>query len=196
MTATWSTAGDYRIVPFKVEHGVNANGYAFVELPRPGRFDVETARSLGVPEGPLFGRLQAGETVELPDGGEVRPEQVLGPPRPGRRIVFAGDTAPAASVLEVAKDADVLVHEATFAEEERERADETAHSTAAGAAGLAAAQAVRLLALTHLQPYFGPRSRGRHGRSSPRQSFRGTSISSTSGSRSGAAPDSSRAARE
>ena len=71
--------GDYRIVPFKVAHGVTANGYAFVELPRPGRFDVETARSLGVPEGPLFGRLQAGETVELPDGGEVRPEQVLGP---------------------------------------------------------------------------------------------------------------------
>ncbi len=149
--------GDYRIVPFKVAHGVAANGYAFVELPRPGRFDVETARALGVPEGPLFGRLQAGETVELPDGGEVRPEQVLGPPRPGRKIVLAGDTAPAASVLEVAKDAEVLVHEATFAEEERERADETAHSTAVGAAGVAAAAGVRMLALTHLSNrYFGP----------------------------------------
>jgi len=149
--------GDYRIVPFKVAHGVTANGYAFVELPRPGRFDVETARSLGVPEGPLFGRLQAGEAVQLPDGGEVRPEQVLGPPRPGRKIVFAGDTAPAASVLEISRDADVLVHEATFAEEERVRADETAHSTATGAAGLAAAAGVRMLALTHLSNrYFGP----------------------------------------
>ncbi len=149
--------GDYRIVPFKVAHGIAANGYAFVELPRPGRFDVETARALGVPEGPLFGRLQAGEPVELPDGGEVRPEQVLGPPRPGRKIVLAGDTAPAASVLEVAKDAEVLVHEATFAEEERERADETAHSTAVGAAGVAAAAGVRMLALTHLSNrYFGP----------------------------------------
>ena len=84
-TATSLDRGDYRILPFKVAHGVAANGYAFVELPRPGRFDVETARSLGVPEGPLFGRLQAGESVQLPDGGEVGPEQVLGPPRPGRQ---------------------------------------------------------------------------------------------------------------
>jgi ribonuclease Z len=149
--------GDYRIHVFAVSHGVPANGYALDELPRPGRFDVAAARALGVPEGPLFGRLQAGEAVALPSGGEVRPEQVLGPARPGRRIVLAGDTAPAASVLEVAREADVLVHEATFAEEERERADETLHSTAAGAAALAKAAAVRLLALTHLSNrYFGP----------------------------------------
>jgi ribonuclease Z len=149
--------GDYRILVFGVSHGVTANGYAFAELPRPGRFDVATARRLGVPEGPLFGRLQAGETVELPDGGEARPEQVLGPPRPGRRLVLAGDTAPAATVLEVAQHADLLVHEATFAEEERDRADETLHSTAAGAAALAKAAEVRMLALTHLSNrYFGP----------------------------------------
>ena len=149
--------GDYRILAVKVAHGVAANGYAFVELPRPGRFDVETARELGVPEGPLFGRLQAGETVELPDGGTVGPEQVLGPPRPGRKVVLAGDTAPAASVLEVSQGADVLVHEATFAEAERQRAEETLHSTAASAAALAKAAEVRLLALTHLSNrYFGP----------------------------------------
>ena len=149
--------GDYRILVFAVSHGVAANGYALAELPRPGRFDVVAARALGVPEGPLFGRLQAGEAVDLPDGGAVRPEQVLGPPRPGRRIVLAGDTAPAPGVLEAAQDADVLVHEATFAEEERERADETLHSTAAGAAALAKAAGVRLLALTHLSNrYFGP----------------------------------------
>jgi ribonuclease Z len=149
--------GEYRVLAFGVAHGVSANGYAFAELPRPGRFDLDAARSLGVPEGPLFGRLQAGETVELPDGGEVQPEQVLGPPRPGRKIVLAGDTAPAATVLEVAREADVLVHEATFAEEERERADETLHSTAAGAAALAKAAEVRMLALTHLSNrYFGP----------------------------------------
>ena len=148
--------GDYRIVVFRVAHGVTANGYAFVEVPRPGRFDVEAATALGVPPGPDFGRLQAGEPVRV-RGGEVRPEQVLGEPRPGRTIVLAGDTAPAASVLEVAQGADVLVHEATFAEEERERADETAHSTALGAARLASAAGVRMLALTHLSNrYFGP----------------------------------------
>ncbi|HET9213932.1 MAG TPA: ribonuclease Z [Gaiellaceae bacterium] len=149
--------GDYRIVVFRVEHAVGANGYAFVELPRPGRFDVAAAEALGVEAGPLFGRLQAGEPVALADGTTVAPEQVLGDPRPGRTIVLAGDTAPAATVLEVAQGADLLVHEATFAEEERTRADETAHSTAAGAARLASAAGVRMLALTHLSNrYFGP----------------------------------------
>jgi len=149
--------GDYRILVFGVSHGVAANGYAFAELPRPGRFDVEAARVLGVPEGPLFGRLQAGEAVKLPGGGDVRPEQVLGAARPGRKVVLTGDTAPAASVLEVAHEADLLVHEATFAEEERVRADETLHSTGAGAAALSRAAEVRMLALTHLSNrYFGP----------------------------------------
>jgi ribonuclease Z len=149
--------GDYRIVVFKVAHGVVANGYALVESSRPGRFDLERATALGVPEGPLYGRLQRGETVTLPDGRSVASEEVLGPPRPGRKIVLAGDTAPARSVLDVAREADVLVHEATFAAEEGERAAETAHSTAAGAAELARAAGVRMLVLTHLSNrYFGP----------------------------------------
>jgi ribonuclease Z len=148
---------DYRVEAFAVEHGVSANGYALVEAPRPGRFDVEKARRLGVPEGPLFGRLQNGETVELPAGTAVRSEQVLGPPRPGRKVVIAGDTRAASSVLEAARLADVLVHEATFAEEERERADETLHSTATSAAQLARDAEVGLLGLTHLSNrYFGP----------------------------------------
>jgi ribonuclease Z len=149
--------GDYRLVVFKVAHGVGANGYALVETPRPGRFDVEAAQSLGVPEGPLFGLLQRGETVALANGTTVAPDQVLGPPRPGRKIVLAGDTAPARSVLEIAREADVLLHEATFAATERERAAETAHSTAADAAELARAAGVRMLVLTHLSNrYFGP----------------------------------------
>jgi ribonuclease Z len=149
--------GDYRIVVFKVAHLAAANGYALVEAPRPGRFDVHSATALGVPEGPLYGRLQHGETVELVDGRRVSPEQVLGPPRTGRKIVIAGDTAPARSVLDVAREADVLVHEATFAAEERERAAETAHSTAVGAAEIARAANVRMLVLTHLSNrYFGP----------------------------------------
>jgi ribonuclease Z len=149
--------GDYRIVVFKVHHGIPANGYALVELPRPGRFDLEAAKALGVPAGPRFGQLQRGEAVTLADGTLVRPEQVLGPPRPGRKIVLPGDTRPARSTLDIAHEADVLVHDASFTEEERVRADETGHSTAAQAAELACAAGVRLLALTHLSNrYFGP----------------------------------------
>jgi ribonuclease Z len=148
---------DYRIVAFEVEHGVSANGYALVEKPRPGRFDVDAARGLSVPEGPLFGRLQNGEPVELPGGRTVLPEQVLGPPRAGRKVVFAGDTRPARQVLEAAREADVLVHEATFASEERERAEDTLHATAADVAELARIAGVKMLALTHLSNrYFGP----------------------------------------
>jgi ribonuclease Z len=149
--------GEYRIFAFDVEHGVSSNGYALVESPRPGRFDPDAARSLGVPAGPLFGRLQAGEPVAVAGGGTVVPDQVLGPPRPGRKIVLAGDTRPARSVLDAARDADVLVHEATFASEESLRADDTLHATALGAAELARAAAVDMLALTHLSNrYFGP----------------------------------------
>ena len=148
---------DYRISAFAVEHGVSANGYAIVESPRPGRFGVEAASALGIPEGPLFGRLQHGEAVETADGRTVRPEDVLGPARPGRKLVFAGDTRPTRSVLEAAQEADVLVHEATFAAEERDRAEETLHATAAAAAELARVAGVRLLVLTHLSNrYFGP----------------------------------------
>jgi ribonuclease Z len=149
--------GDYRLVTFPVEHGVSSIGYALVEDDRPGRFDVGTADALGVPFGPERGALQRGEAVTLADGTTVTPEKVVGEARPGRTVVIAGDTAPARSVLEAARDADLLVHEATFLEDERERAQETAHSTAVDAAQLALAAGVRMLALTHLSTrYFGP----------------------------------------
>jgi ribonuclease Z len=149
--------GEYRLIAFAVRHGVPGVGYALAENARPGRFDVERARSLGVPEGPLWGVLQRGEPVSLDGGETVLPEQVLGPARSGRKVVFAGDTAPARSVLEMAIEADLLVHEATFSLEEKERADETGHSTAADAAELARVAGVHMLALTHLSNrYFGP----------------------------------------
>jgi ribonuclease Z len=149
--------GEYRLVVFNVNHGISSNGYALVERPRPGRFDVVAATRLGVPKGPLYGALQSGERVILPDGNTVAPEEVLGEPRPGRKVVLTGDTRTAVSVLEVARDADVLVHDATFAEEERERAEETGHATATQAAELAAAAQARMLVLTHLSNrYFGP----------------------------------------
>jgi ribonuclease Z len=147
---------DYRILVFPVHHGVAAVGYALVEAPRPGRFDVEAADALGVPNGPERGALQRGESITLPDGRVVTPDALLGPARAGRTIVIPGDTAPTEAVQALAHEADVLVHEATFTEDERERAAETLHSTAAQAAEIARAAGVRMLALTHLSPrYFG-----------------------------------------
>jgi ribonuclease Z len=148
--------GEYALETFAVEHGVAALGYALVELPRPGRFDDEAADALGIPFGPERGTLQRGDPITLADGRTITPDAVLGPPRPGRRIVLAGDTAPTAAVVAAAHGADVLVHEATFCEDERERARETLHSTAADAAELARLAEVVLLALTHLSSrYFG-----------------------------------------
>ena len=146
----------YRILVFPVHHGVSSVGYALVEDPRPGVFDVEAADALGVPAGPARGELQRGESVTLDDGRVVIPDEVLGEPRAGRRIVLPGDTAPVETVRVLAEGADVLVHEATFSDEERDRAGETLHSTALQAAEIARDAGVRLLALTHLSPrYFG-----------------------------------------
>jgi ribonuclease Z len=146
-----------KILVFPVAHGVSAVGYAVVEDPRAGRFDVATADALGVPSGPERGALQRGESVTLADGRTITPDTVLGPPRPGRKVVIPGDTAPTETVRVLAEGADVLVHEATFAEEERARAADTMHSTARQAAELARDADVRMLALTHLSPrYFGP----------------------------------------
>ena len=146
----------YRIATFAVSHGVSAIGYAIVEHERPGRFDVEASDALGVPPGPARGALQRGEPVTLADGRVVRPDEVLGPPRPGRKVVLTGDTGPSPIVIQTAYRADVLVHEATFCDDERERAKETAHATAAEAAEIARRAEVGLLALTHLsQRYFG-----------------------------------------
>ena len=139
----------YRIAAFEVDHGGPGLGYAVVEEPRPGRFDPDRARELGVQEGPDFGRLQRGEAV---DG--VKPNEVMGEPRRGRKIILAGDTAPCDMTRLVAWEADLLVHEATFMEEDAERAAETRHSTALQAAELAAAANVQMLALTHISPRY------------------------------------------
>jgi ribonuclease Z len=147
----------YRLAAFAVAHGVPAVGWSLIEATRPGRFDVEAAAALGVPSGPARGALQRGESVTLPDGRTVSADQVLGPPRPGRKIVITGDTAPSETVVEAAWGAEVLVTEATFSEEERERAQETMHQTATQAAGTAQRANIGLLALTHLSNrYFGP----------------------------------------
>ena len=148
--------GDYNLVTFPVAHGVSSIGYALLEHPRPGRFDVEEADALGVPPGPERGALQRGDSVTLPDGRTITPDAVLGPARAGRKLVITGDTMPAGSVLEISHAADLLVHEATFGEDEADRARETMHSTAREAAELAREAGVTMLALTHLSNrYFG-----------------------------------------
>jgi ribonuclease Z len=141
----------YAIAAVPVSHRTaSAFGYAIVEDSRPGHLDAELAERLGVKPGPDFGRLQRGETV---DG--VAPEQVMGPEREGRKIVLSGDTQPCEALKIAAHQADLLVHEATFTEEDAGRARETAHSTARQAAALAREAEVRALALTHISTRYG-----------------------------------------
>jgi ribonuclease Z len=140
----------YRIEAFETVHRVTSVGYALVEDPRPGRFDTARARSLGIPPWPLFGRLQRGEPALLPDGRTIAPESVLGPARPGRRLVISGDTRPCPTTIAAAEGADLVVHESTFGEAEQARAIETRHSTAREAAQVAREARARRLVLTHL----------------------------------------------
>jgi len=141
----------YELIPFGVDHRGSASlGYALVEETRKGRFNPDLARELGIPEGPLWGQIHRGQTITLPDGRSIEPSVLVGPTRPGRRVVLTGDTRPCAATTEMARNADLLVHEATFGDEEADRAVETGHSTAREAAMLARDADVRRLVLTHL----------------------------------------------
>jgi len=142
--------GDYEIVPYPADHrGARALGYALSEHDRKGRFNPDLARELGIPEGPLWGEIHRGRGVTLDDGRVIEPSVLVGPARPGRRVVITGDTRPSAATVDAARDADLLVHEATFGDEEAERAVETGHSTAREAAQVAREAAVGTLLLTH-----------------------------------------------
>ena len=140
----------YDIVVFETEHRADTVGYALVEHQRLGRFNPDRARELGIPEGPLWGQLHKGKAVRLEDGRTFEPADLVGPPRSGRTLVYTGDTRPNLSVIEAARGADLLVHEATFGGDETERARETGHSTASEAARVALEAGVRRLVLTHI----------------------------------------------
>ncbi len=150
--------GGYAVHAFSTLHGIQSLGYVLAEESRPGRFDREKAVSLGVPPGPLFGHLQRGEAVRVArDGKEVvvRPDEVMGPPRPGRKICYTGDTRPVGDRIgELAAGADLLIHDATFDDRDRERADEVHHTTAGEAGAAAAALGVKTLALVHISPRY------------------------------------------
>jgi ribonuclease Z len=139
----------YEVRAFEAAHSARANGYALVEAERPGRFDPAAAAAAGVPEGPAYAALQRGEEVEG-KAGVVAPERVMGPSRPGRTVVITGDTAPSPATVSAAADADLLVHDASFAEEEAQRAAETGHSTVGQAASVGAEAHVKMLALVHI----------------------------------------------
>ncbi|MGZ8392213.1 MAG: ribonuclease Z [Gemmatimonadales bacterium] len=141
---------EYEIAVFETEHRAETVGYALVEHIRLGRFNPDRAQELGIPEGPLWGQLHKGRTVTLPDGRTVGPADLVGAPRPGRTLVYSGDTRPHAAVVEASRGADLLVHEATFGGDEMDRARETGHSTAAEAAQVALDAGVRRLVLTHI----------------------------------------------
>lgn len=142
---------DYRLEAFQVDHRQTSSiGFALIEEERLGRFHPELARQMGIPEGPLWGRIHKGEPIVLDDGRVITPSDLVGAPRRGRRIVITGDTRPCAGTILAAQDADLLVHEATFGDDEAERALETGHSTAREAADVARRAGVRRLVLTHI----------------------------------------------
>jgi ribonuclease Z len=150
---SWVRFDGYTVTAFAASHGLPALGYVLEEDPRPGRFNREQAVALGVPAGPLFGRLQRGETVTVKNGNdnvEIQPGQVMGVPRPGRKIVYTGDTRSIHhAIMDVAHDADLLIHDATYDEAESARAAEFDHATAGQAGEAAAALNARTLVLIH-----------------------------------------------
>ena len=145
---------DYDIVTFATEPRADTIGYALVEHIRLGRFNPDLARDLGIPEGPLWGKIHKGEAITLDNGRVVTPQDLVGAPRAGRRVVISGDTRPVATLREAARGADLLVHEATFSHADAARARETGHSTAREAAELAHAAGAKRLVLTHISPRY------------------------------------------
>ena len=145
----------YRLTAAPLDHRLLCLGFRLEELPRPGRFNLEAARQLGVPPGPLYGQLQRGEAVTLPDGRTVAPEQVLGKPRPGAVLAYCTDTRPCEAAVELARGADLLIHEGTFDATMLRDAHRKGHSTVADAARIAAEAGVRELVITHLSPRYG-----------------------------------------
>ncbi len=145
---------EYDIVTFETEHRADTIGYALVEHSRLGRFNPDKARELGIPEGPLWGKIHKGEPVTLEGGRVVTPAELVGGPRTGRTVVISGDTRPVATLQAVAQGADLLVHEATFSHADLARARETGHTTAREAAELARDAGVRRLAMTHISPRY------------------------------------------
>ena len=143
-----------RVICAPMQHGIESYGYAVIEKEQTGRLDVAKAQALGIPAGPLYGRLKNGETVTLPDGRTINGQELVGPPRPGRKIVFTGDTTYTPAAVELARNADLLIHEATYSAEDLPLAERARHATTTMAARVASEADVHTLILTHISPRY------------------------------------------
>lgn len=141
---------EYQVHAALADHVATALAYSLVEKPRPGKFYPEKARALGIPEGVLWSKLQHGATIRLPNGNLVKPEEVVGPPRPGRKITYTGDSRSSESLVQLARHADLLIHDCTFDDELAQRAEEDGHSTPSQAAKTAKKAHAKQLILTHI----------------------------------------------
>lgn len=148
LTSVYETS-EYVVQAHPLDHRLFALGYRLEERPRPGRFNLDRARELGIPEGPLFRRLQMGEEIQLNDGRTIRPAEVLGPPRPGKTVAYCTDTRPFDGAIKLGRGADLLIHEATYTEEFTQEARDYGHSTAAQAARIARESGAQRLLITH-----------------------------------------------
>lgn len=147
---------DFKVLCDRLKHRIPAHGFRIVEKDRPGRFDIEKATALKIPSGPVYGQLKAGKTVQLPDGRTIRGKDLCGDTEIGRKVVYCTDTVFCESAIDLAKDADVLIHEATFAHQDAQMAFDRLHSTSTMAAQVALAAGVKQLILTHFSPRYAP----------------------------------------
>ena len=145
----------YTVSARPLDHRIFALGYRLEEHPRPGRFNLERARELGIPEGPLYGQLQSGRDVQLEDGRVIHPSDVLGAKRPGKAVSYCTDTRPCRMSVELSRKVDLLIHEATYTEDLAEEAHDYGHSTAAEAASIAREAEARRLLITHFSTRYG-----------------------------------------
>lgn len=147
---------EYTVICGALKHRVTAFGYRIVEKDRPGRFDVEKAKALKIPPGPIYGKLKQGETVTLDDGRKIQGKDLCGEPEIGRKFVYCTDTVYCEGAVDLAQDADVLIHEATFAHQDSQLAFERLHSTSTMAAQVALSAGVKQLIMTHFSPRYAP----------------------------------------
>jgi ribonuclease Z len=145
--------GAYAVKTAQADHSIPALAFSMEEKARPGKFDIRRAKALGIPEGPMFRRLQGGRTVTV-NGERIEPGMVLGKPRPGRKIVYSGDTKPSNKIVTLARRADVLIHDCTLDSSHNQLAFDFGHSTAAQAAAVAKKAKVKMLFLVHLSPRY------------------------------------------
>lgn len=143
----------FSVTVAEADHSVPSLAFAVKEDDRPGRFDIGKAKSMGIPEGPLFRELQNGRDIEF-SGRRVAPEEVMGPPRSGLKIIYSGDTKPCKSIIELARGADLLIHDSTLLSSEERQAEDFGHSTALGAAKVANESMVKKMALIHFSPRY------------------------------------------